>query len=167
MLLNTCGYVLLYLFVHNNQETRFEMMTEHKYNGMSFERISVPLEDISTGKIVKVGEHEWKINGRLYDVTSVLNIDKQVIFICYHDKNDELAQETLSRSLLSQSAARDHETGSSKQDLGKDIKFFETGTHTLLTSPDLSVPEPNYISPPVHPGNALVESPPPQQAFIM
>lgn len=168
ILFNACGYVVLYMWANQEQELAYGMESgsgEHTHALLTFH---VTASDISSGKVIPDGDHEWYVNGKLYDVLHSKREGNVLVLTCYHDGLEEKAGEVLAKNMDTQLAGRSMSNDHShvKADSFKDVKFRNEQVRTdspLTVVSDLDLPL--FVLTDLRSPFSFIESPPPQDTL--
>jgi hypothetical protein len=127
---NACGYVFIYYWCNSDCHAEFERAGREK-----FQTLFVPDKQVEQAQAFRSGEHEWTINGELYDVTSVERVTGGFRLTCFHDSEEETALYGMKKSFDQQLGTGPLGSGNSSKDhAGKDVKYFSAGNKAALTS---------------------------------
>lgn len=125
VLFNSIGYVLIYFWADEEQESAFNGIT-HLRSSQALLSYSFDRSDLKNGDLVRTDDHEWMIRGELFDVVSIVEQNDKITFTCYRDKSEELVKNAMEKNLASQTGTPDgKQKNSSKADpAGKNLKYF-------------------------------------------
>lgn len=114
--------MLIYYWTGSNCSSAFEKADREK-----FQTLFVSNAQLASAQAFRSGVHEWTIDGELYDVSSVERTGDGIKLNCFHDRDEETALEGMEKSFDQQlGTGNSKHNNSSKDDAGKDVKYFST-----------------------------------------